>query len=445
MTNDAKRSRSQPADGGGSLHPRSHPDETRVRPDRDPVYSEAVRAHPRPTLREIANRANVAESTASRALGPGGERRVNEATRSRILEAAGALGYESGPAGRRPGTSRRLVRRRVIGLVVRDVADPFFPNLVRAVMSEAQASNLSVLVGYVDSSAVQARALEEILETRRCEGIMLLGDVRDALLSDLQATSLPLVGLCGGSQTKGIPFVNSDNRGGTRDLMLHLVSLGHTRIAFATSAWDGDVKARERAYLEYGTQLSLDSPPEYLQEVTNDASGGYRAFRQLIELPQPPTAIMAGTDHMAIGCLQAAWRSGLRVPEDISITGFDDIPLSAFMVPSLTTMRQPLRDIARAGLALLFAGTVAGESTPDIPAITPLLQPRESTGPAPTIPLDQADVARRLQSLSAGRDCRERSEIPCPQTSWWSAPQAGTWIPTIRADGVLEELPHTLP
>lgn len=336
----------------------------------DPV--ESVISSPRPTLRQVAAIAGVSESTVSRALSQRSEHQVSAAKLVQVRAVAEKLGLRPGDLPDRP---RRSIGRRqpVLGVIARDLSDTFFTFLAGAVIGEARKAGMQVLLGDANSRALQARALEEILETRRCEAIVLLGDVEDAgLLADIQETKLPVLGLCGGDRTKAtdaerrdvhVPFLNSDNREGIFELLRHVTANGHERIAFVTCPWDADVLARCAAFVEFMKKRGLAIPRDYMMTVSNDPAGGVRAMSTLLELSSPPTAVMAGTDNMAMGCIQAAWSLGRGVPANVSVTGFDGLPMSSYLWPSLVTMRQEIEEIAYQGLRLL-ARAKAGEAIP---------------------------------------------------------------------------------
>jgi DNA-binding LacI/PurR family transcriptional regulator len=310
--------------------------------------------------------------------------------REKVMAAAHALGVRPSERWhRRRQPSPR--KQRVIGVVARDLSDTFFTFLAGAVIKEARKADLQVLLGDADSRALQARALEDILGTRQCESIILLGDVEDAdLLADLQQTNLPVLGLCGGDRTKktrpgrrglDVPFLNSDNREGVFELFRQLTARRHERIAFVQGPWDADVLARGAAYVECMKKRGLSIRDGYLQTVPNSAAGGVLAMSRLLELDAPPTAVIAGTDNLAIGCIQAAWNMNCNVPSDISITGFDGLPISAFVWPSLATMRQEVEEIAYQGLKLLERAA-AGQPIPcNLQPVQTRFVPGASIGP----------------------------------------------------------------
>jgi LacI family transcriptional regulator len=168
-------------------------------------------------------------------------------------------------------------------------------------------------------------------------------------------------------------------------LLEHLYALGHRRMAFVSGGWLGDIRERQEAYRDFVESRHLVEIDGYSQTDTNDSDGGARAMRRLIGLPLPPTAVIAADDVMAIGVLKAATDAGLRVPQDVSVTGFDDIEMARFTSPALTTVRQPVEAMSRQALdwlVRLMSGDV-DLGRPDIMRIQPELVVRQTTGAAP--------------------------------------------------------------
>jgi len=310
------------------------------------------------TMKDVGQLAGVSPSTVSRVLnGASTLVPITGETRQRVLQAAEALNYSPHPLAR----GLRGAGTALLGLIVREIADPFFTALLAAIASEAQRRGYNLVLGHAGSSARQALALTQVLEVRHCEAILLVGDLLDEsrLVEELQGTELAMVGLCQGRRSPGLSTVNTDNERGARLALEHLYQLGHRRIALLDAGWIGDVEPRRSAYYEFLSERGLDAPSAYHQTTSNDAGGGQAAFAQLLRLPRPPTAVFATTDVLAIGAIKGAEEAGLRVPRDVSVVGFDDIPFAVYTVPSLTTVRQPIPAMAR--LAIEIALRVAAE------------------------------------------------------------------------------------
>jgi DNA-binding LacI/PurR family transcriptional regulator len=339
------------------------------------------------TMKDVAAAAGVAQSTVSRILNDAPVRiSVSDKTRERVHAIASELGYRPHPFAR----ALRGAPSMLLGAVVRDITDPFFAGAIEALVIEAKERGYSVVLGHARAKADEAVALTAVLEARQCDAIVLLGDLREEprLFEDLRNAQIRVVALWHGSRQPGHPFptVTVDNRAGIRAAMKHLSELGHRRIAFVGGASLGDMRDRQAAYLEYSSTVGVVSFDGYVRHVPNTIHDGELALSALLRLPQPPTAILAATDVLAIGLIHAAYELGVAVPEELSIVGFDDIPLAAATVPSLTTVKMPVAEIAAAGIELAVGGAGGHSDGPqEAPRVVfqPKLIVRRSTAPPP--------------------------------------------------------------
>ena len=307
------------------------------------------------TMRDIAEATGVSQSTVSRILsGQPSAIPIAAETRERVMEVSGRLGYRPNPFAR----ALRGAPTMLLGVIVREITDPFFAAVVDIISSEARAREYNVVLGDARGRADEAIALRAVLETRHVDAIMLLGDTSDQplLLDDLRETHVPVVALWQGSALPGIASVNVDNRGGITSALDHLWGLGHRAIAFIGGRSLGDIQERRAAFVDYMTAHGRELPDGYLQRASNDPGEAAAALRTLVNLPEPPTAVVASTDVQAIGALHGAFSVGRRVPQDLSIVGFDDIPMAAYTVPALTTVRMPMAEMTRAAVRFAIDG-----------------------------------------------------------------------------------------
>jgi DNA-binding LacI/PurR family transcriptional regulator len=260
----------------------------------------------------------------------------------------------------------------LIGAIVRDVTDPFFAGAIDALSLQARRHGYSVVLGHARGQAEEALALAAVLEARQCDAIVLLGDIHDQprLLDDLAAVDGPVIELWQGSGAQRFPAIAVDNAGGMRAALTHLHELGHRRIAFVGDPDKADVAERRDAYLERGDDVVL---------APNTAPGGADALDELLDRREPPTAVAAATDVLAFGVLHRAAVRGLRVPEDLSVTGFDDIPLAASAVPALTSVRMPVEAMAQAAVERAIAPTPEQADQPRVRMFAAELVVRAST------------------------------------------------------------------
>ena len=354
--------------------------------DPDPAADQGAPAPPVrarafvPTMRDIAVSAGVSQSTVSRVLNDVSTSvPITEATRERVLLAARTLGYRPNPLAR----GLRGASTMLLGAVVRDFGDPFFAGAIEALAVESARRGYNVVLGH--GRLDEAWSLPAVLETRHCDAIVLLGDMQDQprLLEDLGHSIVPVVALWQGSSPLLFPTVDVDNDAGIRVGLEHLVALGHTRIAMVSAQLPGDNPQRRDAFIGFMVERFGSVRPDYIQDVPNTMAGGEAALDALLELNDPPTALVTSTDLVAIGVLHAAYSRGRIVPRELSVVGFDDIPIAAHTAPALTTLRMPITEMVRECVrqAVGYAHDPTAPREARIQSFDPTLVVRESTAP----------------------------------------------------------------
>lgn len=346
------------------------------KPARPPGRDKAV------TMQDIARAAGVSQSTVSRVLNDAPTPvPIAADTRERVMEVAERLGYSPNPLAR----GLRGAKTMLLGVIVREITDPFFATAVEALSTQARGRGYNVVLGSAHGRADEAIALKAVLETRHCDAIVLLGDMRDQprLLGDLRASNTPVVALWQGTAMEGVPSINIDNRAGITAAVDHLVASGHRRIGFIGGRPMGDIRERLAAFVEYLTSIDLRPNEGHMQQASNDAEGGHNALTRLMNQPEPPTAVIVATDFLATGVLHAASALGLVVPDDLSIVGFDDLPLAAYTIPSLTTVHMPIVEMTALAIGLAIEHDVL--PPPENLIMKPTLIIRQSSGPAPSL------------------------------------------------------------
>lgn len=331
------------------------------------------------TMQDIARASGVSQSTVSRVLNDTPTSvPIAADTRQRVLEVAERLGYRPNPLAR----GLRGAKTMLLGVIVREISDPVFTITVDAITTAARRREYNVVLGTAHSRADEAIALRAVLETRHCDGIVVVGDMRDQprLLSDLRAARVPVVILWQGLELDGAATINIDNRAGIASAVDHLAELGHVHFGFIGGDPLGDIRERHAAFIERLAAHDLTVDPSLVAPASNNPGAGAAAFRMLMDRPAPPTAIVTATDQVAVGALSAAHALGVEVPGQVSIVGFDDIPMAGYTAPPLTTVHQPIEDIAEAAVQF-----VLDDPSPDHHAIFPTtLTVRATTGPPPT-------------------------------------------------------------
>jgi LacI family transcriptional regulator len=264
-----------------------------------------------------------------------------------VLEVAKSLRYVPNVAAR----TLSIRRSQTIGIVLPEVHGEFFSEVIRGIDLAARAAGYHILVS---GSHSDAREMIDVLDAMRgrVDGLVVMApDVTLAPLRDQLAHKLPMVLL--NSDDERHPAITIDNYGGARTMMRHLASLGHKRIAFIQGPeQNGDARERLRGYRQVMRSLSAASRE---LEVDGDFTerAGYDAIRGLLGLDPRPTAIFAANDSMAIGALSALAAEGVKVPREMSLAGFDDIPIAHYVNPPLTTIGVDIAELGRRAFAVL--------------------------------------------------------------------------------------------
>jgi DNA-binding LacI/PurR family transcriptional regulator len=366
------------ADQANSLHnmreegavpqPRSEPSPARRDDGR------AVPA-PKPTIRNVAERAGVSKSLVSLVMR--GSPHVSERRRQAVLQAARELGY------RPNAVARSLVegRTRLIGAIVADLHNPFFAEFLDGLQESLHGAGLRMLVGSGRWDPLfEAEAVEAFLEMR-VDGLVLLSVVPESLKE--AAASVPVV-VVGERDVVGVDIVVDDDELGASLAVDHLVELGHRRIAHIEGARSTTARYRRAGYEKAMHRHGLSA--EIVVEAGDfTEDGGYRAARALLRRDRRPTAIFAPNDLVATGALSAADELGMRVPTQLSIVGYDNTHLAAIRHISLTSVDQPRRDMGRVAAEMLTAriGDPARVARQNL--VVPHLVVRSTTGPAPVL------------------------------------------------------------
>jgi DNA-binding LacI/PurR family transcriptional regulator len=330
-------------------------------------------------LAEVAARAGVSEATVSRVLNskPG----VSDATRSTVLTALDVLGYE------RP-TKLRGERARLVGLVLPELQNPIFPALAEVVGSLLAQNGLTpVLCTQTTDAAAEADYVDMLLEQQQVAGIIFAGghyslaDADHSHYDRLARRKLPVVLINAGIGRLPFPRVVCDDASAVEQAVDHLRSLGHARIGLVLGPRDHTPSVRKlaaaRSVLDAaGTPL----PDDLVIHSQFSLQSGQASAATLIE--RGATALICASDPLALGAIRAVRRSGRRVPEDVSVIGYDDSAFMSSVEPPLTTVRQPIEAMGRAAVAALLAQIRGQEATADELLFEPELVVRRSTRPA---------------------------------------------------------------
>ena len=324
------------------------------------------------TIRDVAQRAGVSVTTVSRTLNGTGP--VSEDVRRRVEAATSELRYLP------HGTARSLITRRtdVFGVVLPDLFGEFFSEVIRGMDPSAQERGYHLLLS---SSHDGRREIEFAVGAMRgrVDGMIVMSpDVSGAELEGSLPPDVPVVLLnCDVSGT-AFPAINVDNFGGARAMTRHLIARGHRRIAMIRGA-EANFDARER--LRGFRAAVAEAEGVASAEVAGDftEAGGYRAARELARAAERPTAVFCANDAMAVGAISALRAAGLRVPDDVAVAGFDDIPIGRYLSPSLSSVRADVNRLGARAVELL-CHAIAGDAAPAQELLDTRLVVRRSCG-----------------------------------------------------------------
>ena len=333
----------------------------------------------RPTISDVAARAGVSTATVSRVLAGIGRSRPQ--TTAAVMQAVETLGYRPSGVAR----SLRMQRTRTLGLIVSDIQNPFFPELVRAADDAARAIEYSILLGSAAFDEMRAIHYLNLMVDRRVDGMIVASSqISDSSWQWLLASPVPVIVVNAEPPDLRVPAIASDNEGGSRLAVEHLVELGHRRIGYirgpqSFTAAGPRLEGFRKACADAG--LSPDDTPILRGE--GQAESGELAATQMLEQAPWVTAIACYNDLTAIGAMRALRAAGRRVPEDVSIVGFDDIAAASWIVPALTTMSQQKAEMGRLAVEHLVRTIEDGvaEPPPGVVRLPATLRVRESTGP----------------------------------------------------------------
>ncbi|CAM3230286.1 LacI family DNA-binding transcriptional regulator [Paracoccus nototheniae] len=332
-----------------------------------------------PRIHDVAKLAGVSVATVSRAIS--NPSIVSETTRKAVEAAIAQTGYTLN------FTARNLRQQQVGGVLalVPKLSNPFFSQILSGISEVLRDHHLSLLV--LDTTAVPDQpamtVLGPYLNRSRSDGVIVLDGRLDAGLFDRPGCP-PLVQACEWIEGLDAPRVLADNATGGRLAAQHLADLGHRRILHLTGPQDSSLtRSRRQGFLQGLADAGLPAPGPQ-DSITGDFTAGFGrdAAQQLLTLPDRPTAVFCDNDEMAIGLMNGLIGAGLRVPQDISVMGFDNIEMAAFCIPGLTTIRQYRARLGRRAAELLLARMAGRGSTDSITLGVDLLV-RGSTGPAP--------------------------------------------------------------
>lgn len=307
-------------------------------------------------MSDVAKLANVAPATVSRVLSQ--PHLVSKETQEKVLKAIEELNYQ-------PHIIARQFRKKetkTILVVVPDITHPFFSEVLKGIQHTAIKSGYRVILGDTENDIEREGEFVDLLFQKQADGMILLTARMDKDRIEQVSRQFPTVLACEYIDGLDISTVSIDNISGARKITEHLISLGHTKIAHITGPMNV-ILSRDRLRGYRQAMISHDLPVDsaFIQEGDFSLESGYHQMIRLLSLEQRPTSVFVFNDEMAIGAIKAAKDSGLKVPEDIAVVGFDNSKMSDIIEPHITTIEQPKYEIGKKAMELLL-GLMSGKT-----------------------------------------------------------------------------------
>ncbi len=354
----------------------------------------APRKTQRPTMKDVARIAGVSIQTVSVVVND--KAPVSPETRERILAAIDDLGYRPQAVGR----SLRTGSTRTIGLLVADITNPFFARMAEAVEDHAHRAGYDLILYNTHSDPERERRYLHIASERWVDGILFV-TTTDTLhgLEELQAAGMPMVAIDRIPDGYEGAWVILDNERTGALVAEHLLDLGHRDLAHICGPLDLRLSVERLESFESAVRARGFEPiPHAVGDGSWSSESGYGAMRALLAAARTPTAVFASNDRLAIGAMRAAVEAGLRIPEDLSIVGVDDIELATYVTPPLTTVRQSLSDVATLATKILLDLVRGREPAQTQVVFHPELVIRQSTERPSRRPVERSKEVAQARS-----------------------------------------------
>jgi len=330
------------------------------------------------TVKDVAEKSGVSVSTVSHVIN--GTRFVSEELKVKVRDAMVALEYKPNLIAR----SLRTKRSNVLGLILADITNPYYSEIARNIEYLGHLQDYTVMLCNSEGDPIKEEFYIRRLSEARADGIIIISSkILPELLKEMIGENLPVIFIDKhGSGIQG-DLIAIDEFEGGRLATEHLITLGHHRIACVNGVSVNYLNLeRVNGYRSAMVAAGLPIDEQLIISSGFDVVDGYRNGTMLLEMKNKPTAIFATGDLIAYGVIQAAYKTGIRIPEELSVVGFDDIYLSKFIVPPLTTIKQPLYEISEAAINCFFERMENNQKTGRTIHYNVHLEVRESTGPA---------------------------------------------------------------
>ena len=347
-------------------------------------------------IREIARRAKVSAATVSRTINHVAT--VDPLLAKRVWKVIDELGYY-------PNTQARALvsgRSRVFGLIVSEITNPFFPEIVQTFENLAVQHNYEILLtSTVHDPERMVLSVRRMIE-RRVEGVAVLTfGMEEEVLRGMQYRNVPLVFVDVGPPAPRVSNIRIDYLHGIRQAVQHLAAFRHEHIAFVSGPLGlKSPAARQHAFHEAMQEIGLKADPELMIEGNHTIEGGIGALAQLLDAANPPTAVMCSNDMTAIGVMHCAYERGIRIPDELSVIGFDDIRLAQYVLPALTTVQMSQMELGNLAFRALLSDVQRETPAPKGTEYTlrTNLVLRDSTGMVPGTGIQRGEKSKKTKT-----------------------------------------------
>ncbi len=329
------------------------------------------------TVKDVAEKSGVSVSTVSHVIN--GTRFVSDELKTKVRKAMEELEYKPNLIAR----SLRTKRSNVLGLIIADITNPYYSEMAWNIENLGHLQDYTVMLCNSEGEPIKEEFYIKRLLEMRADGIIIISSkIRQEKLEEMVGKDLPVVLIDKHDAGIQMDLIKIDEFEGGRMATEHLISLGHQRIACINGVSENYLNVhRLRGYQSAMENAGLKLDAHLMISSDFDVVAGYRNGKSLLEMDDPPTAIFATGDLIAYGVIQAAYKKGLSVPKDLSIVGFDDVYLSKYFIPPLTTIKQPIYEISETAINCFFERMEDNQKTGRTINFNVHLEIRESTAP----------------------------------------------------------------
>ena len=321
-------------------------------------------------LTDVARAAGVSIATVSRVISH--PEKVTSRTQLEVCKAMKELDYQPNRVARR--LRQRGGKRHLLGLIIPDIQNPFFAEIARGVEDVAYANQFAVMLCNSDEDLKKESFYLDVMRAESVDGVILppIND-RDPAVTKMAESGMPIVTVDRSLSDSTIDKVEVDNRQGTFDAVAHLIKIGHRRIGLITGRSNvSTARDRKLGYEQALAANEIPVDPDYIRTGDYKQASGVALADELLTLPVPPTALFVANNLMAVGAIEAIHKRGLKIPSDVAIIGFDDLPWADVFDPPLSVVKQPAYEVGRAAAELLLKRL----GNPKLPPARLQLRPR---------------------------------------------------------------------